>query len=84
MKDLKLKKKLSGLGGGDCILCNTQKEDWKNEDKSSQGFSITKAAEEASRLFMDWMHDGDGEIQKTPKDNEHRQGLTSEPKTMSD
>ena len=84
MKDLKLKKKLSGLGGGDCILCNTRKQDWKNEDKIIQGFPITRMEEETRRLFMDLMHEGDGEIRKTPKDYEHRQRSTSEPKTTSD
>ena len=44
MKDLQLKKKVSGLGGAACILCNTQKEDWKNEDKITQGFPITRTA----------------------------------------
>ena len=84
MKDLKLKKKLSGFGGGNCILCNTRKEDWKNEDKIIQGFPNTRTAEETRRLFMDLMDEGDGEIRKTPNDYEHRQGLTSEPKTTSD
>ena len=55
MKDLKLKKKLSGIGGGDCILCGSRKADWKDVEKIKEGFPITRDAEETRALFEQLM-----------------------------
>ena len=83
MKDLKLKKKLSGIGGGDCILCGSRKADWKDVEKIKEGFPITRDAEETLALFEQLMVKGNGEILRSAKDYDHRQGLTTEPKTTS-
>ena len=45
MKDLKLKKHISGLGGADCILCKTKQADWSNIEKVLEGFPINRSAE---------------------------------------
>ena len=42
MKDLKLKKMLSGIGGGECIICETRPAEWKDVAKIREGFPITK------------------------------------------
>ena len=83
MKDLKLKKKLSGIGGGDCIICHTRKPDWKDVAKIKEGFPITRDAEITRNLFEKLMLEGDGNIITKAKDYHHRQGLTQEPKTSS-
>ena len=46
MKDLKLKKAISGLGGADCILCTTKQSDWLDQKKIENGFPINRRAEE--------------------------------------
>ena len=47
MKGLKIKKKLSGLGGAHCILCITKQDEWMIEGMIREGFSITCRVEEA-------------------------------------
>ena len=51
MKDLKFKKKLSGLGGADCIICESRKEDWKTIDKIQERFPINRFAESSIDLY---------------------------------
>ena len=34
MKDIKLKKNWSGLGGADCIICESKKRDWMETEKN--------------------------------------------------
>ena len=41
MKDPKLKKTWSGLGGADCILCELRREDWREPVKVAAGFPTT-------------------------------------------
>ena len=43
MKDLKFKKKLLGIGGGDSIICETRPAEWKDVAKIREGFPITRA-----------------------------------------
>ena len=83
MKDLKLKKKLSGIGGGECIICETRPAEWKDVAKIRERFPITRGAEETRNLFEKLMLEGDRKIQTKSKDHYHRQGLTQEPKTSN-
>ena len=81
MKDLKLKKEWSGLGGADCILCESKKKDWKNIQKITEGFPITQIAEETTL----WQQLAvDGETSRTSGDYDVRKGLTNDPLTDSD
>ena len=80
--DLKLKKKLSGIGGEDCIICETRPAEWKDVAKIREGYPITRDAEETRNVFEKLMLEGDGKIKTISKDY-HRQGLTQEPKTSS-
>ena len=82
MKDLKLKKKFSGIGGGDCIICETRPAEWKDVEKL-EGFHITRDIEETRTLFEKLMLESDGKIQTKAKDYYHHQSLTQEPKTSS-
>ena len=83
MKDLKYKKMLSGLGGADCILCDTQVADWTNVEKVTNGFTINRSAEETEALYHA-LADEDGTIPRKPKDFDTRKGLTKKPATTSD
>ena len=84
MKDLKLKKKWSGLGGADCIICESKQIDWIDITKIKNGFPITRSARSSMELYETLILEGDGEIIRKPKDFDHRKGLTSEPLTFSD
>ena len=84
MKDLKFKKKLSGIGGGDCIICKSRRSDWKDPDKIREGFPITRTAEESRELFNQLLLEGDGEILRSANDYDHREGITNKAKTTSD
>ena len=65
MKDLKMKKSLSGLGGADCIICTTKQDEWMNKERIREGFAITRSAEETLSLYQSLVNeDGDGEIPK--------------------
>ena len=83
MKDLKFKKKLSGLGGADCIICESRKKDWMNVDKIKEGFPITRLAENSIDLYNDLVQEG-GEILRSAGDYDTRKGLTQKPLTTSD
>ena len=52
MKDLKLKRKISGLGGADCILCVSKQNDWTDPASIHEGFPITRESDETFRLFL--------------------------------
>ena len=82
MKDLKLKKEWSGLGGADCILCDSRKKDWMNIDKIKEGFSISRLAEDTKALWQQLAVDG--EISRESNDYAIRKGLTNQPLTDSD
>ena len=83
MKDLKFKKKLSGLGGADCILCISKQADWSNREKVARGFQIERSAESTLISYTKLVGD-DGEIKSKSGDFETRQGLTKKPITSSD
>ena len=83
MKDLKLKKCLSGLGGADCIICFTKKIDWMDIKQIEEGFPINRSAEETLKLYHSLV-DEDGKITTKPNDFMVRQGLTQKPLTTSD
>ena len=51
MKDMKLKKHLSGMKGADCILCHSKQKDWTSLEKVEEGFQITHSAHEALEIF---------------------------------
>ena len=61
MKDLKLIKEWSGLGGEDCLLCETKRKDWKDVEQIERGFPITSVAEETKAICHQLVSD-DGEI----------------------
>ena len=82
MKDMKLKKEWSGLGGADCILCESKKADWKNVTKIEEGFPITRLAEDTKKLWTELSMNG--EITRKSGDYESRKGLTNNPLTDSD
>ena len=85
MKDLKFKKKLSGLGGADCIICESRKADWKDVNKVKEGFPITRTAGSSIDLYQQLMEEGNGgEIRKKQGDYTSRKGLTQKPITSSD
>ena len=83
MKDLKLKRHLSGLKGAQCILCHTKQTDWTSTEKVLNGFPITHTAEEAMRIYTELSNE-DGIVQRTPGDFEVRKGCTAKPITTSD
>ena len=82
MKYLKLIKEWSGLGGADCLLCETKRKDWKDVEQIQRGFPITSVAEETKTICHQLVSD-DGEIKKAPHDYSVRKGLTEEPLTTS-
>ncbi|CAL4194646.1 unnamed protein product, partial [Meganyctiphanes norvegica] len=83
MKDLKLKKSLSGLGGADCIICATKQDEWMIEERIKEGFAITRSAEETLCLYQSLVNE-DGQVPKKQKDFKVRKGLTKQPITTSD
>ena len=52
MKDLKIKKSLSGLGSVDCIICTTKQDEWMIEGRIKEGFTITCLVEETVSLSI--------------------------------
>ena len=83
MKDMKLKRKLSGLGGAACLLCCRKPKDWTSLEYIVQGFPITRSADQTWKLFEQLVNE-DGEIETEANDFEARKGLTQEPLTISD
>ena len=83
MKDLKLKKKLSGLGGADCILCKTKQADWTTTSKVQEGFYINRSATDNLALYNKLVGEN-GKIVTASGDFDTRQGLTQKPLTSSD
>ena len=84
MKDLKLKKKWSGLGGADCIICESQKKDWMDREKIVNGFTITRSAKSSAELYEKLVFEGEGEIARKSGDYDIRKGMTNRPMTHSD
>ena len=83
MKDLKIKKSLSGLGGADCIICTTKQDEWMIEGRIREGFAITRSAEETLCLYQSLVNE-DGEVPRQHYDYKFRKGLTQQPITTSD
>ena len=83
MKDLKFKKLISGLGGADCIICETKQEDWSNEEKIIEGFQITRTNIDTITLYQELVDDRCS-IKKRAHDFDIRKGLTKQPLTTSD
>ena len=52
MKDLKIKKSLSGLGGADCIICTSKQNEYMIEGRIREGFAITQLAGEIVSLSI--------------------------------
>lgn len=82
MKDMKLKRSISGLGGAPCILCKTRVEDWSNPEYIKEGFSIDRNADDTIQLFQELV-DENGQVPTRPNDFQERQGLTKKPITIS-
>ena len=82
MKDLKLKRKISGLGGANCILCVSKQNDWTDPASIHEGFPITRESDETFRLFLKLV-DKNGIVPRETGDFETRQGITMRPITTS-
>ena len=82
MKDLKLKRSISGLGGADCILCVSKTEDWSIEENILNGFNINRSAENNMELYNQLVQDGNITVKQGDFDT--RKGLTKKPITSSD
>ena len=83
MKDLKLKRNISGMKGAHCILCETKQNDWTSAEKATEGFPITCTVAEA-KLIYGMLADEDGYVKCTAGDFETRKGVTAEPVTTCD
>ena len=85
MKDLKFKKKISGLGGADCLLCKSKQKDWTNQEAilNKESFRINRNAIDTRSIFNSVVY-GDGNIRTKPYDFNVRPGFTHEPITVSD
>ena len=81
MKDIKYKKKLSGLGGADCLLCSTKQEQWLDPQYIASGFPINRSASENMQIWKDLSVNN---VIKAPNDFATRKGLTQKPLTESD
>ena len=84
MKDMKFKKKICGLGGADCILCESRQNDWLDEEQIREGFGITRTAAENLDIYLELLACNDGSIIPQKGDYETRKGLTQKPRTSSD
>ena len=83
MKDMKLKKTISGLGGADCLLCKFKQSSWMDEEQIVLGFPISTTADLVLALYHQLMTP-EGDILKEKDDHEIRRGLTQQPITSSD
>ena len=85
MKDLKFKKKISGLGGADCLLYKSQQNDWTNPEliANANQFEINRTAIDTRTIFLSVI-DENGNIQINTKDFETRSGVTKQPISDSD
>ena len=81
MKDLKFKKKISGLGGADCLLCKSKQLEWTEDP--SKIFAINRTAADTRAIFLSVL-DENGSIKINPNDFDTRSGLTKEPLSNSD
>ena len=79
MKDLKMKKVLSGQGGADCLLCKEKQAAWMDVDKIKDGFPITRNVEESKHIWEMMAKDKE-EGRKT--DPVLREGQTKPPITI--
>ena len=83
MKDMKFKKKICGLGGADCILCESRQNDWLDEEQIKEGFGITRTAAENLDVYLELLACNDGSIVPKKGDYETRKGLTQKPLTSA-
>ena len=67
----------------DCILCESQKKDWKEVCKIVKGFPISRTADDLLALYEQLMEAGNGEIIRKPCDFSERKGLTNKPLSTS-
>ena len=77
MKDSKFKKKLSGLGGANFIICESRKIGKLLTKYKS--FPITHSTESSIDLYEQLIHIGDDEIKKKQGGYQNRKGLTQKP-----
>ena len=82
MKDMKFKRKLSGLGGAECLMCETRPDDWSDPKQIENGFPITRSHENTEALYQR-ICDEDGDVPRKAKDFNDRKGLTCKPLTTS-
>ena len=81
MKDLKLKKTLSGCGGAACLLCMSKKGDWMKEECVNKGFMMERTREVASEIYAEIVRNEEVGVKMKP---DERKGVTQEPITKSD
>ena len=73
MKDLKLKKMISGQGGADCLLCEFPQSSWMDPAQIAEGFPITTSAELVEQIYNQ-LSTPEGNILKQKGDYEIRRG----------
>ena len=82
MKDMKMKKMVSGRGGADCRLCKYRQTEWMIPNQIMSGFDITHTATGAFDIYEKLVN-ADGEIRRKSGDYEIREGMTKKPLTTS-
>ena len=80
MKDLKLKKSLSGCGGAACLLCMSKKGDWMKEEPVNKGFMMERTMEVAVEIYAEIVRN---EEEGVKMKSDERKGVTQEPITKS-
>ena len=75
MKDLKLKKSISGLTGADCIICCSRQADWMDESQIRSGFPITRSAEDTLQLYLNLTENDTIELPTKKGDYDVRKGF---------
>ena len=83
MKDLKIKRSLSLLGGADCIICTTKQDEWMIEGRIREVCAITHSSEETLCLYQSLVNE-DGDVPRQHYYYKFRKGLTQQPIITSD
>ena len=80
MKDLKLKKSLSGCGGAACLLCMSKKGDWMKEECVNKGFLMERTREVVDEIYAEIVRNEEEGVKMS---SDERKGVTQEPITKS-
>ena len=84
MKDVKLKTMVSGAGGADCQLCDTQQDEWLDKAKIETGFPINRSAQENTQIYVALYSEEEDGVERKDGDFSIRKGITQKPITLSD